>query len=440
MKTNVAKKGPTIKTHEGGRAARIDSEAILRRSVMACLLWEDTFYEDGLSVHDRIKDLVAEVDPKKVAALAIEARSVMNLRHVPLLLCRELARNKKLKAGTLEAVVQRADELAEFVAIYWKDGKQPLAASVKKGLAAAFRKFNGYALAKYNRDGAVKLRDVLFLCHAKPRDVAQAQLWRALVENCLEPPETWEVLLSAGKDKKATWEKLLREEKLGALALLRNLRNMNDVGVSDVLITQALDKADVHRVLPFRFIAAARYAPRLEPQLEECLFRSVQDSLELKGLTVVLVDVSGSMMDEMSSKSQMRRLDAACGLAMVAREVCEKVRVFTFSNKLCEVGPRRGFALRDAIVNSQPHKSTLLGDAISKINESVKYDRLIVVSDEQAQDDAVAPLAGSKAYMLNVATNRNGVGYGNRWTHIDGFSEACVRYITEVEGSGQAGR
>jgi hypothetical protein len=33
-----------------------------------------------------------------------------------------------------------------------------------------------------------------------------------------------------------------------------------------------------------------------------------------------------------------------------------------------------------------------------------------------------------------VASNRNGVGYG-QWTHIDGFSEAVVEYIAELEGA-----
>jgi 60 kDa SS-A/Ro ribonucleoprotein len=82
-----------------------------------------------------------------------------------------------------QRVIQRADELAEFLAIYWAEGKQPLSAQVKKGLAAAFVKFDEYALAKYDRAGAVRLRDVLFLSHAKPVDAAQAELWKRLVEN-----------------------------------------------------------------------------------------------------------------------------------------------------------------------------------------------------------------------------------------------------------------
>ncbi len=94
-------------------------------------------------------------------------------------------------------MIQRADELSEFVAIYWAGGRQPLSAQVKKGLAAAFGKFDEYALAKYDRAGAVRLRDVLFLSHARPVDEAQAALWKRLAENELATPDTWEVALSA---------------------------------------------------------------------------------------------------------------------------------------------------------------------------------------------------------------------------------------------------
>jgi len=433
MKQNVAHSSALPRTHEGGLAKRLTPEQELRRTVMACLLWEDTFYEDGVSVADRIGALVKVCNPKVVAEMAVEARSVMHLRHVPLLLCRELARNKALKAATLAACIQRADELAEFLAIYWKDGKQPLAAQVKKGLAAAFGKFNEYALAKYNQDGAVKLRDVLFLCHAKPKDTEQEALWKRLVARELVTPDTWEVALSGGADKKATWERLIEENKLGALALLRNLRNMEQAGVDRTLVRKALNAADVSRVLPFRFIAAARYGPEFEPDLERALFRSLEGVLTMPTRTVVLVDVSGSMDDKLSGKSDMTRMDAACGVAMVARELCADAAVFTFSDALVKVAARRGFALRDGMVGSQRHNGTNLAGAIAKLNEVEKYGRLVVVTDEQTHDGITAPLPEARAYCINVASYKNGVGYGQRWTHIDGFSEAVIRYIQEVE-------
>src|SRR6266436_3687396 len=223
---NLLNLGYQTRTHEGAPARHISPEHQLRRSVLACLLWESQFYEDGIEIAGRIAELVPKVDAEKVAALAVEAREQMKLRHAPLLPVRELARHKthrSLVGETLARVIQRADELAEFVAIYWKDGRVPLSGQVKKGLAAAFPKFDEYQLAKYDRGGPIKLRDVLFLCHAKPRDAAQAAVWKKLIWGRLNTPDTWEVALSAagasgtltqGTDKREAWERLLREQKM----------------------------------------------------------------------------------------------------------------------------------------------------------------------------------------------------------------------------------
>lgn len=56
---------------------------------------------------------------------------------------------------------------------------------------------------------ARKLRDVPLLCRAKPKNAEQAETCKKLVENTLESPDPREVALSAGKDKRETWERLL---------------------------------------------------------------------------------------------------------------------------------------------------------------------------------------------------------------------------------------
>src|ERR1700752_2540346 len=75
-------------THEGARAKRFTPEMELKRALMNCLLWENQFYEDGIAIAERIKTLVPRVAPERVAALAVEAREVMTLRHAPLLVVR----------------------------------------------------------------------------------------------------------------------------------------------------------------------------------------------------------------------------------------------------------------------------------------------------------------------------------------------------------------
>jgi hypothetical protein len=59
-----------------------------------------------------------------------------------------------------------------------------------------------------------------------------------------------------------------------------------------------------------------------------------------------------------------------------------------------------------------------------------RLDRLIVVTDEQSHD----PVPQLKGYMINVASNQNGVGYG-QWVHIDGWSDKVLDYIVKYEAN-----
>jgi 60 kDa SS-A/Ro ribonucleoprotein len=436
-KLNVWKRMFPVRTHEGAVAQRVDVKTELRRSVLTCLLWEDTFYEKGNDIAKRIAELVKQSKPEDVAALAREARDKMQLRHVPLFLVRELARHKgagPIVAETLEQVIQRADELGEFVALYWKELKQPLSAGVKRGLAQAFTKFDAYQLAKYNRDAMVTLRDVLFLCHAKPKDAEQEAVWKKLVENTLESPDTWEVALSAGKDKRETFERLLREGVLGGLAVLRNLRLMLASGVDPKLIRERLEKG-VARALPFRFVTAARYAPRLEDAIENAMLKGIAGFAKLTGSTGLVVDVSGSMDGVLAKRGETTRMDAAAGLAILLREKADAFCVATFSEQCVELPTRRGFALRDAITRSQAHSGTYLRRALGELYEKPEWrelDRLIVITDEQSHDGILRAWA-PKAYVVNVAPYQHGVSYGNGWTHIDGWSERVLDYIAMAE-------
>jgi len=429
--TNTKK--AAIFTHEGGKAKNINPEQQLRRSIMSCLLWESEFYEDGQSIADRIKSVIPRVNPNKLCDIAIEAREQMKLRHVPLLVAREMARlGNKETAKTLANIIQRPDEITEFISIYWMGGKEPLSKQVKKGLGLAFNKFNEYQLAKYNRKGAVKLRDALRLVHPVPVSEHQSGLFKKIAEDTLATPDTWEVALSGGADKAETFTRLINEGKLGGLAMLRNIRNMQKSGVDTHVIRKGIAEINASRILPFRFIAAARYAPQLEPEIEHKMLESCAELPRFNGNTIILVDVSYSMLASLSKKSDMMRIEAACGLAVIMREICSECLVYSFSSHVLSVPARRGFALRDAIVNSQDWSGTFLGEAIEAIYKNNSPERLIVITDEQTADPIPNPIG--KGYLINVASAKNGVGYGP-WTHIDGFSENVVRYISELENN-----
>ena len=458
MKTN-RKTYP--KTHAGGRARPNHSdEDKLSRAVLSCLLWENSFYESGVSIQERITQLSQAVSTEFLCSLIEKARNEYNLRHVPLLLLVLLIERRsiviqtkkfagkvvsasdvcsaKLVEDTIFNTIGRADELAELVALYWSKGKRPLTAPMKKGLARAFTKFNEYQLAKYNRKADIMLRDVLFLCHAKPKDKKQLKVFHRLANNQLEIPNTWESRLAAGEDKKAVFADLLETGKLGYMALLRNLRGMAEVGVDQTLIKSALLKGNTDKILPFRFISACAQAPMFAGELDKKMVESLKKSEPLSGSTVILVDVSWSMFgDKVSTRSQLTRMDAACALAILLSGICQDLRIFTFSNSVVEVPAFTGLSLTQHIKSSQRNASTYLGAAVSEVAVRVnKCDRFIVITDEQSHDRVGDPEFADKAYMLNVASYENGIGYG-AWNRIDGFSESCVRYIQEIEKQDQ---
>lgn len=171
-KLNVPRKVEPIRTHEGAPAKRITPEQMLKRSVYSCMLWEDTFYEDGLSIAERIAGCTLNVKPEIAMQVAITAREQMKLRHVPLFVARCMVvnpRHKPFVKDTLFRVIQRPDEMAEFLKMYWIGGKCPIAHQVKEGLRKAFNKFDAYQLKKWDKPGEISIRDVMFLVHPKPK-------------------------------------------------------------------------------------------------------------------------------------------------------------------------------------------------------------------------------------------------------------------------------
>ncbi|NJM12726.1 MAG: TROVE domain-containing protein [Synechococcaceae cyanobacterium SM1_2_3] len=459
MKTNTKPMDRRLDLHTrlaggaGMAAAQQSPEHLLRRVILANLLWEDVAYSTGKDIVAQIKTLIPQINPETVAKLAIEARLEQKLRHVPLLLAREMIRQpdpkfRGLVGDLLPQIIQRPDELTEFLALYWQDGRCPLAKQVKKGLARAFGRFDAYQLAKWNRADAIKLRDVMFMVRPKPQDEAQAAVWKQLAENTLPTPDTWEVALSAGQDKKETFERLITDRKLGALAFLRNLRGMVDAKVSEAVILQGFKTIAPQWILPVNGLAAARHAPRFTAEIEDLLLKGLAKTPKLPGKTILVVDVSGSMGSRISGKSEMTRLDIAGALAFLARELCERVVIYATAGsdrtRIHQTEPLpnlRGFGLAHAVAAAAKR---LGGGGIftRQCLESIRQredppDRIIVFSDSQDCDlnNRMPNPFGSFNYLIDVSAHQRGVAYEGLWTaEISGWSERVLNFVAGCEG------
>lgn len=482
---NQVRQAMPVYNHAGARAVHTSALRELRRTLLNCLLWEDNFYESGVAVADRIKSLVPKVPTTALVALVAEARNDFGLRHAPLLVVREMARStpehRKAVPAALMVAVRRPDEIAEFLAMYWadNDGKKFVSHPVRRGLAAALQKFNTHAIAKWDRKGKeVRIRDAMFMSHAKPADRTEKRVWsrverkadfkagsqRAwpfteretvqfqLAQDLLVQTGTWEDRLSAGEDARVVFTDLMEKGDLGALAFIRNVRKMTEAGVDRTLIMEYSKTVKLWGVFPHQLITAARHNVAFESMFDAMLLRCTADMPKLSGLTVVLVDVSGSMKNALAERPKpgvssykgkkpyaasalpaTTRLDAACAVAAMARELCDDVRIYTFSEEVVQVPDRHGMALMAAIDASQHHYGTRMAKAIRDVNTRAQYDRLIVISDEQSQDGSTPANAGANAYMMNVAPYKCSVSNDAHWSKIDGWSPTVIRYITQLE-------
>lgn len=414
-----------LKTHEGGRASKISKKEELLKLTMTCMLWEDTFYVDGVSVAERIHNLVHEAGEPVSREVMYKAKHEQKLRHAPLWIAVAMAEKGWLLACDVVSICTRADDMTELLALYWKDGKRPVPKQMLKGLGKAFKGFNEYALAKYDRNGSVKLRDVLRIARPKPDNVDQASLWGRVVKRTLATPDTWEVELSSGKDKGEVFTRLLVEKKLGDLAFIRNLRNMSTVAKE--IIRSSFAERKWARILPFQFVTAARYNPQFEPEIETAMLKCLEELPHISEDVVLLVDTSGSMSDNLSSKSETTRIDVASGLAILLRELCNSISVYSFNYHSTLVPARRGFALRDAIGHASG--GTHMWTAI---RETPACDIKIVITDEQTMDSgSYADARADLLVIINVASTDRGVGYGNKVLHINGWSENVVSFLQE---------
>jgi len=286
-------------------------------SVLLTTFLEDEFYRTEKQTTEKIRELITKVgDPRFVAKAALYARNTYGMRSVSHLVAGELAKSVKGERWTKNfyaQIVRRPDDVMETLGYYLAVYGRPVPNSLKKGLGAALSRFDEYQVAKYRREhGAFKMVDAVNLVH--PRATAALS---KLVGGELAPAQTWEAKLTQAGDAASTekvvtakaeaWGELLRERKLGYLALLRNVRNILTQAPDqiDELCEQLIDENAVRRslVFPFQFLAAVDVlkqgnlagADRVMDALNTAVDHSLANVPKFEGKTLVALDSSGSM-------------------------------------------------------------------------------------------------------------------------------------------------
>lgn len=417
---NTQKQSAKITNLAGGQAYSQSPELELV-SIMLTSFAQDQFYKSSNETFARLISLIIDCEKEFVAKAAVYARTKFGMRSITHVVASELAihaRGKSWAKSFYDKIVYRPDDMMEILSYHVaKNGKVPNA--MKKGFAKAFERFSKYQLAKYRGESkGFKLIDVVNLVHPVPVE-KNAEAINALVKGELKSFDTWESeLTKAGQDattedekaefKKEVWIKLVKENKLGYFALLRNLRNIIEQApeVIDQTIEQLTNEEAIKKslVLPFRFTTAFEEIQKINDgkivrsvlmALNKAVDIAVSNVPKFDGETLVVLDVSGSM------EGKPAQIGALFSAVLIKSNNAD---FMTFSDdaKYRNVNP-----MDSTITIANSLKFASGGTNFQAIFKTAnkKYNRVIILSDMQGWVGGHAPVREFNEYKKTVDAN-----------------------------------
>lgn len=467
-KFNVNAKGKnTITNLAGGKSYRInDQKNELVMQVMTSFMEEPKYYRDNTDELVKSVRNMLDVDAKFVANLAIYTRREMYMRSVTHMMVAELAHHKDGKQyarKVVNLIAERVDDLTEITAYYLNHFGKPFPNSLKKGISDVILKQNEYTLAKYNRSGQVSLKDLIMLSHPRPETSMQEDLMKKVLDDTLETPITWETQLSAqdGRSKSEKWESLIDTNKLGYMAMLRNLRNIvnNCDGehvdrALEVITNPELIKRN--KQLPFRYFSAYRElqgccvgSSKVLRAIETALDISVENIPRLPGKTLFIADVSGSMNIPISLRSAVTAMDIATLIMAIGNGISDDAvtSVFATDFEIVNASGRSVISDKQMFAGTNVGHGTNLSIAFQYIlRNKMDFDRIIVLSDMQTCESRSSSSALFDEYRKTINPNTYlhsidlmGYNLGTQFLPekninlMSGWSEKVLRYISTLE-------
>lgn len=442
----------------GHVAYAMSDKSKLVTQVMCSFVNESKFYSDNTKEMQETIKAVIKKDPQFVANLAVFARKEFNMRSVAHVLTAYLAHEVEGKPYTrkvVKAVSLRGDDVTEIMSCYLSMFGKPIPNALRKGIADAMQGFDEYTLAKYKGEGKdVKMRDLLCLCRPTPCDQEQSEMWKRCLNGELQTPYTWETELSAKGNNKKTWEQLIDSGKVGYMALLKNLRNILYAKPSN--LNKVLDyiqnpvAVKKSKQLPFRFLSAYRELPtgcgsKVYDALENAVDAAIENLPKLDGTTVIAIDVSGSMSNPVSSKSDIRCTDISTLLGLIANRICDNAIVYKFNGDIKEERVSSRVGILHEACNARCGGGTDMTLPFTvMVRDKIMADRIIILSDNMCN-------YGSKTVQTYADKYRKGMN-PNLWVHaidlmgygtqqfcgaktniIAGWSEKVFEFITLAE-------
>lgn len=393
---------------------------------------EDGYYESQKTKMNRFLDLTTEVGKQLgnefLAKTSVFARNELGMRSASQLIASYL-NNEKFdnKRAYYRNFCHRPDDVAEIFGAIDMMGQKRSHATVR-GCGDYIAKLNEYQLGKYKMLGKeYNMYDIINITHTKSASV------NSFMKNEIESPDTWEVKVSTAKtdvERAEEWIRLVQEDKLGYLAMLRNLNNimsaMSTTGyngltlIEDKIISKLTDEASIKKslVYPYQIYCAYKNMKAHPFMIDNALdqaFRIACGNMEkFDGKSIIMLDVSGSMEDHISSRSNItiKEVGACYATALYLSQDCDFVKfgndakscsydkvdnVFSIIKKMCD--------------NDGCGYGTYIGTAFAELNKH--YDRIFIVSDMQTMSE--------RGYRYRWS-------YSNKMDGVANYNDYCKEY------------
>lgn len=501
LKTKAS--APVSRTHEGGTGYVKGDKSALFTLAVTNMVGESTYYESAQARDTRFRELIRTVtakDPQWIANFIPYLRDTANMRSASVVVAVEAAKalNELQAAGEtvdvsvrqmISSACSRADEPAEVLGYWLANYGRQIPMGVKRGIAdAAGRLYNEKSVLKYDGgDKGVRMGDVINLTHPKPNAEWQSALYTHLLDRrhghgegipevlstivanealknvpekdrrallakrgnaaLAEAGYTWEILsgwLPGGMDAEA-WESIV--PSMGYMALLRNLRNFEQKGVSKVVLKSVRDKLEDpeqvanSRQFPYRFFSAWKATGNsvfFGSALETGLDLSCLNIPEFPGKTLVAIDTSGSMTwGNVSGHSEIKPYEVAAlfGAAVAARS--KNVTVIGYDSRWQEIPVRPSILQTIGEVQKRcqggaTHTWPCVQQAWDHYGG---FDRICVFTDMQDHPSRATTPKGVPVYVWDVGGNAKAninTSEPGRYL-LGGFSDAAFRLVPLLE-------
>lgn len=395
---------------------------------------------------------------ERTLQFAVSLRNEWFMRSTPQAIMVRAALHPKIANTGLLAqygpqIMTRLDEVMGQMAYFesMQGTLKRIPSRLKRAWAARLSQASEYELAKYKMGSrSVNVFDAVRLTH--PSSEAINKLIEGKISLANEETKTWESIRSAG----GSWAEAV--QVMGHMALLRNLRNLNEDGeINSSVLARLVDGVEGGKQLPFRYYSALKAVgdgnAALVDAIEECFEKSIGYSVpRFSGKGLCIADVSGSMSNPLSSNSTMKLEEVSRLMAVVtAKAHADGGNVLLFGDYTKQFAIRKKSSAFEEMKRVEGnhgcgHGTNIVNAFQDVIKSGESYDVIWVFSDMQCGYDGNVPALlaqyrskinpRTQVFFVNLAGYQDSLvpEFYDKTYLLGGWSDKVLQFADKIIG------